>query len=223
MEIALIERFDLDVLPTDFHRFRLLADAVDLQRDETLRREIVLQIRGGDAIDEGLDRIAFANDAELIPLVLLERFAGGGVFLEVVEPTASAFIVDAGGVGPITGVDLALVTEDPATLAALDGFVAGLFRFAFGNELAANLNAGIQAGIDLEIENEFKVLVFLLGAEERVRRVRHGTADDCSVFNLVVGLAAALDPPIEVFAVEKRLPTIIVGIDRGGKNRGQGQ
>ena len=72
--------------------------------------------------------------------------------------------------------------------------------------VAANLNTRVEnvvLGIDLEIEFQLEVAVFLVGAQKRVGRIRRTAADDFAVFDLVRSVAAALRPAVEVLAVEQ--------------------
>src|SRR5262245_57651329 len=56
---------DAQVAEAHFEGLLALADLVDLQADEPRRRDAVLEVGGGDAVEPGLDRVAIALDAEL--------------------------------------------------------------------------------------------------------------------------------------------------------------
>src|SRR5688572_13855647 len=194
-----LQLFDLDVPPADLHRlffFRL----VNLQGDEALRRHVVFQVGGGHAIDPGLDRRAFALDAELVPLALLEGLAGLGVSLQVVQPAATFLVVNPAGPGPVRRIDLDLIAEHRIARHLPRLPVLNDFAFFLG-VLAANLHARVHAGIDLELQLENEVAVVAVGAEKAVRRAEDRRADDGAVFDGVLGLAPPLHPAVERFAV----------------------
>lgn len=67
----------------------------------------------------------------------------------------------------------------------------------------ANLHAGVEQRVHLEIVFEGEVAVGLLGAEEAVGRVEHGSADDGVALYNILCLAAALHPAGEVLTVEQ--------------------
>src|SRR6187402_3464577 len=105
-----IQLLDLEISPADFERLFAGADAVNLERDEALGGHVVLEIDGRHVVDRGLDRIAAALDAKLVPLALLESLAGGLVVREVGEEDGPAgFVVDGSRVGPRRGINLDLV------------------------------------------------------------------------------------------------------------------
>src|SRR5262245_51072885 len=86
---------DAQSAETDLQGFVFLADAVDLEADETRRRHCVLEIGGPHAVEPGFDGIAPAFDAEVVPLTRLEGLPGCFIVLEVGKPTAPAFIINA--------------------------------------------------------------------------------------------------------------------------------
>jgi hypothetical protein len=102
---------DADVAPADFFAcsFRVFANAMDLKGDEALGREAVFEVGGGDSVEEGLDGIAIALDAGLVPVFGLEGLAGGFVIFQIVEPAATCLVIDASGPGAGGGIDLKLV------------------------------------------------------------------------------------------------------------------
>src|SRR5205823_5235121 len=71
-----LQLFDPNIPPTNFERLFALPDLMHLQGDEALGGQVVFQFDGRNAVDPGLDRVALAFDAELIPVVRLERLAG---------------------------------------------------------------------------------------------------------------------------------------------------
>ena len=85
----LLQFLDLHIAPANFQGFLALAHAVDLKGDEAGGGHVVFQVGGGNAVQEGLDRVAPALDAEVVPLAGLEGLAGGLVVFEVEEPAAS--------------------------------------------------------------------------------------------------------------------------------------
>ena len=86
---------------------------------------------------------------------------------------------------------------------------AQIQRLGLVEALAADLHAGVERRMHLELQLQDEVAVILLRAEERVGRVGHGAPDDGAVLDFVVGLAAALDPAVEVLAVEERGPVVL--------------
>ena len=153
--------------------------------------------------------------AHLVPAALVEDFpAGLGEGLSIaaadagVEPVAACLLVDAGAPPTVPGgfgVDFDLIAVD-----AIGGhFDFRALPFEFGGlreTLAADLHAGVQLGIHLEFVFEDEVAVVAGRAEEGVRGVEGGGADDAAVLDRVGGLAAALDPAVEVLAVEEGCP-----------------
>lgn len=166
---------------------------MDLEGDETFRGEVVFEVGGGDAVEEGAEAIADGFDADEVPVAGFEGEAGAVVVGEVLEPASAAFVVEAGGPTAVTGVDLALVAVDLAV-------------FVVGEALAAELDAGVEVGVDFEFEFEDEVAVVFVGAEEGVGGLGDGDADDLAVFDAVFGFAAALGPAVEVLAVEEGGP-----------------
>ncbi len=84
---------------------------------------------------------------------------------------------------------------------------------------AADLHAGIQAGIHFEFVFQNEIAVDLVGAEETVRRVEHAGAHDGVAVNGVGGLAAALGPAGQILAVEQFGPA---GLSEGGAHEATG-
>ena len=85
-----------------------------------------------------------------------------------------------------------------------DFLVAGFDRCRLVEAFAAELHAGVQLRIDFIVEFENEIAVILFGAEKTVRRIGDSGAHDHAVFDRVLGLAAALYPAVERFAVEER-------------------
>ena len=117
------------------------------------------------------------------------------------------------------GVDLYLIAVDAVggdgnLFAVPQDFTGG------GQATAADLHAGVELGIDLEFIFEDEIRVSATGAEEGVRRAGSGGADDATVLDGILGCAAALDPAVEVFAVEESRPAI-VGHGNGGCRKQQ--
>jgi hypothetical protein len=193
-----------DVPPADFEADEGIRHAVDLEGDETFRGEVVFEVGSGDAVEEGAEAAADGFDAHEVPVAGFEGEAGAVVVGEVVQPAAAAFIINAGGPAAVAGIDLALVAVDLAV-------------FVVGEALAAELDAGVEVGIDLEFELEDEVAVVFVGEEEGVRGLGDGDADDLAVFDAVFGFAAALGPAVEVLAVEERGP-----VGGGGREGGEG-
>src|SRR5580704_3512066 len=89
----LIQFLDADVAPSHIERVGFLADPVHLQRDEAARRDRIVQIGGRHAVEPGFDRVAFALDAERVPLFRLERLAGRLIGFEIDEPATATLVV----------------------------------------------------------------------------------------------------------------------------------
>ena len=75
---------DADVFPADFETDECVGDAVDLEGDETFRGEVVFEVGGGDAVEEGAEAIADGFDADEVPVAGFEGEAGSVVVGEVV-------------------------------------------------------------------------------------------------------------------------------------------
>ena len=90
--------------------------------------------------------------------------------------------------------------------------------FVVGEALAAELDAGVEVGVDFEFEFEDEVAVVFVGAEEGVRGLGGGDADDLAVLHAVLGFAATLGPAVEVLAVEEGGP-----VGGGGGEGGEGE
>src|SRR5207253_2118870 len=86
--------------------------------------------------------------------------------------------------------------------------------------LRADLHAGVEFVIDLDLELQLEVAVVLDGAEKRVGTALRGLADDAAILGAVGGRAVALFPAVEVLAVEERHPAVPV---RGGKRGSEEQ
>src|SRR3569623_3692568 len=154
----LLQLLEADVPPHHVVGRRVLG-TVHLQGDEPLRRHVVLQIGGGHAVDPSLDRVPFALDAVLVPIVVLERLAGLGGVLQVVQPATTTFVVDATRPGSVARVDFNLVAVHAASgnLLYLASHVDRLLLIV--EALTANLNARVHAVFDLEFDFEYEVAV----------------------------------------------------------------
>ncbi len=211
-----VELLDADIAPPHFARLGFGADAVNLQGDETAGRHVVFQIGRRHAVDPGLDRVAPAFDAIVIPLAGLERLAGRFVLAQVVQPAAATFVVDAAAPGAGRGVDFNLVAMHAAGgNRFLEVSVLDVGRLV--KALAANLHARVELGVNFEVQFENEVAVVLGRAEKRVAGVGHAGADDRVVFDAVLCLAPFLHPTIERLAVEQRLA--LLGQECGGQHR----
>ena len=186
--------------------FLAVADAMDLQGDEAGRGHVVLEVGGGDAVDEGADAVADRFDSVMVPVVLFEGISRSWIVGKVVEPAAAAFVVDATAPASIGGIDLDLVAVDLSVL-------------VIGEAVRADLDAAVQGGIDLVFDLEDEVRVELVGAKKGIRRLGNGRADDHAVFNGVFGNAAPLGPAVEILAIEEIDPFARLG----GRERRRGQ
>src|SRR5438874_10181094 len=111
--------------------------------------------------------------------------------LQVHEPTSASLVVDASGPGAVGRINFHLVPVYPARR-NLDLLALELYGLGLVEALAANLDAGVQAGINLEFQLEDEIGIMLFRAQERVRRVRYGGADKLAILHAVLRFAAAL-------------------------------
>ena len=77
--------------------------------------------------------------------------------------------------------------------------------------MAADLDAGIHAGLDEKLQLKNEISVHLFGAEEAVGRIENRGPDDHSVFDGVFRLSVALDPAVKGLAVKEVLPLLSLG------------
>ena len=94
----------------------------------------------------------------------------------------------------------------------LDRRVAPVVRGRLIETVTANLHPGVQAFVRLQLQFENEIAVFLLRAKKTVRLAFDGRADDDAVRHGILRLAAALNPTVEVGAVENGLE--IAGRDK---------
>ena len=198
----------------------VLANAMDLEGDEAGLVAVVTDIDALHAVEPCADTRAVGFDLHVVPFADLGELAtllGEGQGVAAAEtgedPAATAFFVEAGGphagLGSVLlyvlriGIDLCLVAVD-----ASDGYlgrftVATLVDDFLGFGVAAELHAGVQARVVLEIILEHEVRVVLVGGEEGVRRVEGRGADEVALgADGVGGFAAELLEAREVLAVE---------------------
>ena len=72
--------------------------------------------------------------------------------------------------------------------------------------MAANLHAGVQTFVRLDLQFQNEIAVFLFGAEKRVAAALDGHGpDDDAILDGVSRLAAAHDPAVEIGAVANGL------------------
>src|SRR6266481_4247288 len=99
----------------DVQRLLFILDAVNLKADESGGRDRIFQVCGGNTVQPRFDGIAPAFDAELVPRILLERLTRRLVLLQIDQPAAAAFVVDAACPGTGGRVDFYLVAVNPAS------------------------------------------------------------------------------------------------------------
>jgi hypothetical protein len=80
---------------------------------------------------------------------------------------------------------------------------------------AADLHAAVHRGVELRLELEDEVAELLLRAEEAVRGVHDGRADDGAVNDRVWGGAVQLRPAVQGLPVEEGPPAVLSGSGRG--------
>ena len=168
--MQLSQFLDSEVFPADFVAGGLIADAVNLERDDAGWSGGILEVGCLYAVDERLDVVALALDAGCIPFTVLKGFACGFVLFEVKNPSAPRLVVDACGVGARGRINFVLVPEDSVCL-HFEGFAKELERSVFCEKLASELDSGVHSLGDFELEFEHEISVWALRAEERVARV----------------------------------------------------
>ena len=110
-----------------------------------------------------------------------------------VEPSSPCFIIDAAAPSPGRRIDLYLVAvnELPA------GIVAAV---------AAYLDARIEECVNLDLELENEVRIFLSSTHKAVWGIRGGNTHHHAVFNNELCLAASLNKSGKIGAVEQIMP-----------------
>ena len=160
---------DPDVAPAHLVRLKVLSQTVNLKADGPFGVHRVFQIGAENAVHPRLDRAAATFDAVLVPLVVLEGILGCRIVAHFGDKESpSGLVVDPAAGAPLRLGDLDLIAVDAVRR---DGAFPGLIirasehevRFALG-DLAANLDAGIQAGIAFNLEFQDVIAVFLVGA-----------------------------------------------------------
>src|ERR1043166_7798458 len=101
----------------------------------------------------------------MVPVLFLQCLAGGFIFLEIVQPASRAFFVKAASPGPLRWINFHL--QPMHTFGGDFDLLAFPIKFGrFVEAMAADLNARVQAGINLEIEFENEVREGAGGAKE---------------------------------------------------------
>ena len=170
--------------------------------------------------------VADGFDTQMIPIVGLgdlaiqrgERFsmrAGRAVIGQDIA-AAALFIIDAARecFAFEIGIDFHLVTVNVA-FAHVQGFALPFKGRRFVRVSAADLQAAVDARVDLEIEFEDKIIVVLCSEEKTVGATAGNVhlPDDAAVLDEVGGVAGFLRPTGEVFAIEQINPCVF------GQNR----
>src|SRR5262249_42102084 len=197
---------ELDIAKADLVGSLALGDAVDLQTDEATHhaRFLIHEVRDGHVVDPRLDRLALGDDTVFVPLAILEGLARFGDVRVDIEPAGGQSLApDAAGVA--VGGNLDLRTVDAFLLLVVLG-------------LRADLHAGIQLVIDLDLELQLEVAVILGGAKERVWASLARPADNAAVLDAILGGAVALFPAVERLAVEQFHPALAVPVRGGARN-----
>ncbi len=105
-----------------------------------------------------------------------------------------------------------------------DLFAESFFIAAQGPGIkpAAELDAGVQLGIHLELQLKNEVTGVVFGTEKTVFRAWHAGDEDFADFGLVKGLSAPLDSVIQILAVESLNPVLLTEADgtdeKGGRD-----
>ena len=195
------EVFEPDV--AEAHLILRLVRRMYLQPDETLERLRIHEVCGGNIIHPRLDGSPATLDAILVPLADLERETGGRIRAERKEPPAPRLVVDAAApASPRLMIHLHLIAMNTVRR-NLDGFAPEVIRGFRLKTLAADLHAGVQSLVRLDLEFEDEIAVFLFRAEKRVAAALHGaSAHNDAVLHRISRLAAAFDPTVKILAVE---------------------
>ena len=171
-------------------------------------RHAIFQVGRRHAVEPGLDRVAAALDAQLVPLALLERLAGRLVVLQVVEPAAAPFVVDAARSRPAPADRSRPGSRAPGRLES-SGLLAAVVDFrrlrrTTGCESARRSSA---CGSTLKSSSKHEVAVVACRCTRTscrcwgrsCRRSRRSRPDTSPC-------PAALLPAVERLAVEQRTP-----------------
>src|SRR4051794_2166040 len=89
--LDLLHLLDPDVTPAHLVRAFFLANAVDLQADETMLVLVVGEVGGGNSIEPRPVVVALDDDLVLVPAGVLEGFLGIG--LDLGDPLVTARLV----------------------------------------------------------------------------------------------------------------------------------
>jgi hypothetical protein len=193
----LIEIFghDTNIPPRNgFARQRLIiANAVNLQRNESRFSHIVEQIGTCYAVNPRANRISDSFDAGRIPFIVFKCFFRIGIVSERIEPSTARFVINTSCPGTCRGIDFELIAMNTAIV-------------VFFQAVAAKLYTRIESVIHFEIEFEDEVVVHFVGCQKSIRSTRFGNADNSFVFNLIFGRAIELCPALQIFAIEQILP-----------------
>ena len=155
--------------------FFFAANAMDLQGDEATGGEIVFEIGAGRVVEPSFDGVATAFDSDFVPLVGLVSFLahlgkgiGVSTALAGIEPTASAFVVNAGTPHAVrfVRINLNLIAMYAAGW-DLAGFVVTEFRGGvFFKNVGANLYAGVQAVVAVVFVFKNEISINFFGTQE---------------------------------------------------------
>ena len=204
----LVQLLDADVAPPHVERLGFLANPVHLERDESARRDRVVQIGGRHAVEPGFDRVAFALNAEGVPLFGLERLAGRLIAFQIDEPATAPLVVQTARPRAGRRIDFDLIAVH-ASGRNLDGLAAKLDGLGLVEALAADLNARVQSVLHIELQFEDEIRIIVFRAQERIARVRHRRPHNLAVLDTVFRVAAVLHPTFQILPVEEILPTLI--------------
>src|SRR5579883_2944378 len=201
--IARLQLLDADVPPADLIGTLAPAEGVDLEADEAGLVHVVGEVGGGDPVDPGPIAVPLDHDAIAVPAVVLEGVLRLG--RDLGEPASTAaLVIEPTGRPDLLAGDLALRAVDDARPLAVR-----LIRIILLVDVAADLDAGVEPGVALDLQFEHEVLVIPL-AQERVGAAHGRRADDRTVIDPVRGESAIDLPAIERLAIEQRRPALVI-------------
>ena len=81
------------------------------------------------------------------------------------------------------------------------------------------LHPAIEGWIHLELELQYKIPIFLFGAEKGVWRLRNSRANNGLIIDAVLGHPAPLNPTVQIFSVEQGNHRLVLGGTKTNSNQ----
>ena len=155
-----------------------------------LENLVVNEVRDRDVVNPGLDPVAVGDDAKAIPLSVFEVFVRLQSFWRSQPSAASRFAVHVTSLGTFlaASLDFDLRAVNTPHLVVL----AFARRCFFG--LRTDLYTRVQAVMYFDFEFEFKVVLFLVAAQKRIRAAFVGCPLDRIAHDLIFGGPVLLGP-----------------------------